>query len=49
MMFEKTKAKVNTQINDRITAPIHTAVIISVAAFLMAGIALIIVANKVNA
>jgi len=45
-MFDKTKAKVNTQINDRITAPVHTAVIISVAAFIMAGIALLIVVGR---
>jgi hypothetical protein len=47
-MFDKTKDKINTQINDRITAPIHTAVIISVTAFIMAGLALMIAINKAS-
>lgn len=42
-MFDKTKAKVSTEINDRITNPIRTSVVISVLAFIMAGIALMLV------
>ena len=41
-MFDKTKAIINEQINDRITSPVRTAVMIACAAFLMAGLALII-------
>ena len=44
-MFEKTKAKIETQLNDRVTAPIQTSLIISITALLVAGIALVIVAN----
>lgn len=39
-MFDKTKTKVDTLINDRITSPVRTAVIISVTAFIVAVIAL---------
>ena len=48
-MFEGTKKKVNTYVNDRVTAPVHTAIVISVAAFLIAGIALVIVVNRTAA
>lgn len=42
MIFDKTKAKISTQINDRVTNPIRTSIIIAVSAFIMAGIALIL-------
>lgn len=45
-MLGNLKKKVDTQINDRIVAPTRTAVIISLCAFIMAGIALIVVVNK---
>lgn len=48
MVFEKTKKRIDTAINDRITAPITTAVIISVAAFLLAGLALIVAHGKAS-
>jgi hypothetical protein len=48
-MFDKTKAKISTEINDRITNPIRTAVVISVAAFIIAGIALVISAGARHA
>jgi hypothetical protein len=40
MIFDKTKARANAFINDRITAPVTTALIISALAFIMAGLAL---------
>lgn len=42
-MFKGTKEKVDTFVNDRVNAPIRTAIVISVAAFIVAGIALIVV------
>ena len=47
-MFDKTKAKAELYINDRVTAPIRTAIVISVAAFIMAGLALVIVVHNAN-
>ena len=41
-MFDKTKAKISEQINDRVTSPVRTSITIAVAAFIMAAIALII-------
>lgn len=41
-MFDKTKAKFLTQVNDRVTAPVRTSITIAVAAFIMAAIALIL-------
>jgi len=40
MIFDKTRAKATALINDRVTAPITTALIISALAFIMAGLAL---------
>ena len=48
MVFDKAKAKIATEINDRVTNPIRTSIIISVAAFLMAGIALILVVRHAD-
>lgn len=48
-MFDKTKAKANLLINDRVTQPVRTAVIISCAAFIIAGIALLLVVSGNNA
>lgn len=47
-MFDRTKAKVDTLINDRVTSPVRTGIIISVCAFIIAGLALVIVLTKVN-
>lgn len=44
-MFEKTKGKVDTLINDRVVAPTRTAVAISIVAMILAGIALIVAVN----
>lgn len=45
-MFEKTKGKVDTLINDRVVAPTRTAVAISIVAMILAGIALIVAVNR---
>lgn len=45
MLFEKTRGKVDTLINDRVVAPTRTAVVISIAAFIVAAIALIVAVN----
>lgn len=45
-MFEKTKGKVDTLINDRVVAPTRTAVAISIVAIVLAGIALIVAVNR---
>lgn len=45
-MFEKTKAKIETQLNDRVTAPIQTSLIISITALIIAGIALMVATNR---
>lgn len=41
-MFDKTRAKIETQLNDRVTNPIRTSIVIAIAAFIMAGLALIV-------
>ena len=41
-LFDKTKAKISQQIDDRVTSPVRTAIVISAAAFIMAVIALIL-------
>lgn len=46
MVFDKIRNRADTLINDRVVAPTRTAVIISIAAFLIAGLALILAANK---
>lgn len=38
----------DTLINDRVVAPTRTAVLISIAAFIVAGIALIVAVNRAN-
>lgn len=43
LVFDKTKAKAETFISDRVTAPVRTSMMISIAAFILAGIALIFV------
>jgi hypothetical protein len=48
-VFDKTKDKVNILINDRVTAPIKTSMVIACAAFVMAGLALVIVIGATNA
>ena len=48
MVFDKARQKVDTLINDRITAPVKTAVIISVTAFILAGIALMVAVENAN-
>lgn len=47
-MFDKTKGKVDTLINDRVSQPIKISIMISVAAFIMAGLALIMVVKNAN-
>ena len=41
-MFDKTRGKIDLLINDRVTQPVKTAVLISCAAFIVAGIALLV-------
>jgi len=48
MVFDKARQKVDTLINDRVVAPTRTAVIMSIAAFIVAGIALIVAVNNAN-
>lgn len=47
-MFEKTKGKVDTLINDRVVAPTRTAVAISLVAIIVAGIALMVAVSRAN-
>jgi hypothetical protein len=47
-MFDRTKARISTEVNDRITNPIRTSIVISVVAFIMAGIALIVVVHRAD-
>lgn len=47
-VFDKTKDKVNTLVNDRVAAPIRTSVLIACCAFIMAGIALMLVVSRGN-
>jgi len=47
-MFDKTKSKIDTLVNDRVSAPIKTSVIISITAFVIAGLALIVAVNNAN-
>lgn len=46
MVFDKTKQRIDTLINDRVVAPTRTAVVMSIAAFIIAGIALCLVVAK---
>jgi hypothetical protein len=46
MVFDGIKKRADVLINDRVTAPVRLAVIVSIAAFIMGGIALIVVANR---
>lgn len=48
MLFEKTRGKVDTLINDRVVAPTRTALMISLAAFVVASIALIVAVNRAD-
>jgi len=45
-MFEKTKQRINTELNDRITAPVKTAVILSACALTLALVALFVATSK---
>ena len=48
-MFDKTKERLDTLINDRVTAPVRTSMLIACGAFIIAGIALlIVVGNRAN-
>lgn len=47
-MFTRTKAKLNTVVNDRVTQPVTAGIIISTAAFILAGIALILVVRNAD-
>lgn len=46
MVFDKARQKVDTLINDRVVAPTRTAVVISIAAFIVAGIALMVAVSR---
>lgn len=48
-MFGKTRERIDTFVSDRVTSPIRTAVMISVAAFAMAALALLLTARNANA
>ena len=48
MVFGNIRKRADTLINDRVTAPVTTAVVISITAFILAGIALIVVVNRAN-
>ena len=45
-MFDKTKAKAETFINDRVTAPVRTSVAISITALIIAAIALLVAVGR---
>jgi hypothetical protein len=47
-LFSKTREKVDTLVNDRVVAPTRTALIISITAFIVAGLALIVAVNNAN-
>jgi len=42
VIFDKTKARISEQINDRVTAPVRTSVIMSTAAVVIAALALVV-------
>ena len=48
MLFQKMREKVDTLVNDRVVAPTRTALMISLAAFVIAGIALIVAVNRAD-
>ena len=48
MVFDSIKKRADTLINDRVTAPVRLAVIVSVAAFTVALIALIVSVNHAD-
>lgn len=45
-MFDKTRARINQQVEDRVTAPVRTSVVLSLAAIVIAAIALIVTVNR---
>jgi hypothetical protein len=47
-MFEKTKQRINTELNDRVAAPVKTAVLLSALALSIALVALLVAASKGN-
>lgn len=47
-MFDKTKKKVDTLVNDRVVAPTRTAVVISITALILAGLALVVAVSYAN-
>lgn len=48
MLFQKTREKVDTLVNDRVVAPTRTALVVSLAAFIVAGIALMVAVGNAN-
>jgi hypothetical protein len=48
MVFGGIKKRADTLINDRVTAPVTMAVIVSITAFILAGIALVVVVNRAD-
>jgi hypothetical protein len=47
-MFEKTKKRIDTQINDRIVAPSRTAVVFSITALILSALALTVAVSYAN-
>ena len=47
-MFDKTKARINQQVEDRVTAPVRTALVISLTALVIAGLALVMAVNRAS-
>jgi hypothetical protein len=47
-VFDKTKQRINTELNDRVAAPIKTAVILSSFALVIAVVALFVAASRGN-
>jgi hypothetical protein len=47
-MFDKTRARVDTMVNDRVTQPVRTSIVISCTAFILAALALAIVIGNAD-
>lgn len=47
-LFPKTRQKIETQLNDRVTAPVKTSVILSITALTVAVIALMVAVGNAN-
>ncbi len=47
-MFDKTKQRISEQVNDRVTTPVRTSLIIATAAFIIAALALIVAVHRAD-